>query len=703
MKRIQIFENGINVVFEITDEEQIRLLHFSALPFDESTLTSKTGTVGFSMVELQVSGIDRAGERHGNKYIVTATGYRLKYKDFKDINNSVGRKLEITCFDAETGLETVSHMQFYYGTQAVRTWTDVNNCGTETWTIEYVSSFSLTGLEKEGLLPQNEKIRIGICHNSWQRELQWQFCGLEEIGLGLAQNPNFQHSSKVLGVTNVGNWSSKEYIPMGYVENSEVGSALMWQIEHNGSWHWEISDREGHLYLQLSGPSEIESHWSKDLAPDQSFRSVYCGVCAVSGGFDEAVAEMTRYRRLIRRKNRDNERLAVIFNDYMNCLWADPTAEKEFPLIDAAADVGCEYFCIDAGWYADGIWWDWVGEWQESRKRFPNGLREVTDYIRKKGLVPGVWLEIEVMGIKCPLADKLPDDWFFVRHGKRVFDRSRYQLDFRNPAVREHCHEVIDRLVREYGVGYIKMDYNIEPGIGTEIGSDSFGDGLMEHEKAYLAWLEEVFDRHKGLIVENCSSGGLRMDYAMLSRCSIQSTSDQDDYRKYATIAANAPSALCPEQAAVWSYPLTNGDREEVVFNMVNAMLLRIHQSGDLADLSAERRELVREAIGVYKNIRTDIKVAVPFFPLGMSKFSDNWSALGLKSEGKTYLAVWRREGDDHCMIPLAGHVPENAEISCIYPSFNNYRYRYYPNNRTLSLRFDKPYTARFFIIEYLS
>ena len=231
MKRIQIFENGINVVFEITDEEQIRLLHFSALPFDESTLTSKTGTVGFSMVELQVSGIDRAGERHGNKYIVTAPGYRLKYKDFKDVNNSVGRKLEITCFDAETGLETVSHMQFYNGTQAVRTWTDVNNCGTETWTIEYVSSFSLTGLEKEGLLPQNKKIRIGICHNSWQRELQWQFCGLEEVGLGLAQNPNFQHSSKVLGVTNVGNWSSKEYIPMGYVENSEVGSALMWQIE----------------------------------------------------------------------------------------------------------------------------------------------------------------------------------------------------------------------------------------------------------------------------------------------------------------------------------------------------------------------------------------------------------------------------------------------------------------------------------------
>ena len=39
-------------------------------------------------------------------------------------------------------------------------------------------------------------------------------------------------------------------------------------------------------------------------------------------------------------------------------------------------------------------------------------------------------------------------------------------------------NEVIDRLVSQYGVGYIKMDYNIEPGIGTEYNSDSVGDGL---------------------------------------------------------------------------------------------------------------------------------------------------------------------------------------------------------------------------------
>ena len=42
----------------------------------------------------------------------------------------------------------------------------------------------------------------------------------------------------------------------------------------------------------------------------------------------------------------------VIFNDYMNCLFGDPTTDKLIPLIDAAAEAGCEYYCIDCGWYS---------------------------------------------------------------------------------------------------------------------------------------------------------------------------------------------------------------------------------------------------------------------------------------------------------------------------------------------------------------
>ncbi|MBO5281604.1 MAG: alpha-galactosidase, partial [Lachnospiraceae bacterium] len=224
-----------------------------------------------------------------------------------------------------------------------------------------------------------------------------------------------------------------------------------------------------------------------------------------------------------------------------------------------------------------------------------------------------------------------------------------YQLDFRNPEVIAHVNEVIDRVVQEYGVGYIKMDYNIEPGIGTELNADSVGQGMLEHERAYLAWLDDVFARYPELVIENCSSGGLRIDYALLSRYSIQSTSDQEDYRNYATIAANAAAGVTPEQAAVWSYPMRlegegKDGREEVIYNMINAMLLRIHQSGHLAELSAERTALVKEGIACYKQIRQDIRQALPFWPLGLADNRDQWLCAGLKTEEKAYLAVWRRQ-----------------------------------------------------------
>lgn len=244
-------------------------------------------------------------------------------------------------------------------------------------------------------------------------------------------------------------------------------------------------------------------------------------------------------------------------------------------------------------------------------------------------------------------------------------------MDFRNPAVIEHVNEVIDRVVNQYGVGYIKMDYNIEPGIGTELYADSVGEGMLEHERAYLKWLDGVFEKYPDLVIENCSSGGLRTDYAMLSRYSIQSTSDQEDYRNYATIAANACAGLTPEQAAVWSYPQRGGDEEETVYNMVNALLLRIHQSGHLPQLSAERKALVKEGIDYYKKIRGNIRLAVPVWPLGLADSLDHWLAAALKAEDKVYLAIWRRGGESEtCEIPLEKMIPagEAAVVRLAYP-----------------------------------
>lgn len=702
MKRTEICENGIYMVFEVTEGQQIKLLHFGAVPYREGDIVSEEGVTPFYPVEIAVTGLDHPRPRNGAKYVSMEPGCRLQLRDYKDTRNETGRKLELVMGDEPTGLEVHSHYQFYQGISVVRCWTEVINCGREAVGLEYVSSFALTGIEKEGLLRPEDKMEIRIPRNAWLKELQWTSHTLEELGLSDVQPAGQRHSSQVLGIGNTGNWSAKEYLPMGYLQNRESGASLYWQIEHNGSWYWEISDQAGHLYLKLSGPTEHQSHWWKNLQPGETFVSVPVSVGASVGGFDEAMGELTRYRRAIRRPNADNDRMPVIFNDFMNCLWGDPTTEKELPLIAKAAEAGCEYYCVDCGWYSKGPWWDGVGEWMPSKDRFPGGMKEVMDAVRDSGMIPGLWLELEVMGIKCPKADQVPDDWYFIRHGKRVKDKSRYQLDFRNPAVREHASSVIKRLVEDYGVGYLKMDYNIEPGIGTEYLADSAGDGLLSHNRAYLSWLDGIFEKYPDLVIENCSSGGLRMDYAMLSRYSIQSTSDQEDYKNYATIAANAPSGLTPEQAAVWSYPLEDGDEEEVIFNMINSMLLRIHQSGHLVQLSNSRMELVKEGIACYKEIRQDIKTALPYWPLGTAGFRDSWVSLGLKVDGVDYIAVWRRNSsDDTVSLPVRHLKGREAEAVCIYPKKGNCGVKWNRESGELSVKLPGVVSARLFRVTY--
>ena len=144
-------------------------------------------------------------------------------------------------------------------------------------------------------------------------------------------------------------------------------------------------------------------------------------------------------------------------------------------------------------------------------------------------------------------------------------------------------------------------------------------------------------------------------------------------------------------------------DREEVVFNMVNAMLLRIHQSGHLANIDDESRALVKQGIDVYKSIRQDIREALPFWSLGLSSFSDSWVSLGLKCGRKNYLAVWRRESaGDTVSLPVAHLKGKAARVSCIYPDYNEEQFKWNPASGSLSVRLSKSYMARLFCIEEL-
>lgn len=201
-------------------------------------------------------------------------------------------------------------------------------------------------------------------------------------------------------------------------------------------------------------------------------------------------------------------------------------------------------------------------------------------------------------------------------------------------------------MVEEYGAEYIKMDYNEDIGIA---------DGLLEERRAYLDWVDEVRRLFPNVLFETCSSGGMRMDYETLRHFSIVSTSDQTDYIRYPYIAGNILSAVLPEQAAVWSYPVVGEEigREQVIVNMVNAMLGRIHLASDIRRLSEENFALVREGVSYYKSLIFVKKSALPYFPLGFTKFGEKVVACGLRTKNKIYLAVWNLNHRDEIRIPI--------------------------------------------------
>ncbi|MEU7476916.1 alpha-galactosidase [Lentzea sp. NPDC042327] len=632
---------------------------------------------------VEITTADHGRTWSSSRLVDTAIGARLRYRGHRALSEEDWQGVVVELHDEVSGVTAEVSLRSPEGIPVVRGEVLVRNDGTAPLRLESVTSLVLGGL---GPLATADVLRA---ENDWLAECRWR---RQPARLTVpdrnGRHPDYRHKGAEV-VAGRGVWSSCGHLPMGGVTDRATGRSWVWQVEHNGGgWRWELGEQDGSGYVALSGPADLDHGWNRVLAPGEEFRTVPVALAfSAGGGPDDAFAALTRYRRVTRRPHTDHDDLPIIFNDYMNCLMGDPTTAKLLPLVDAAADAGAEYFVIDAGWYAEigESWWDGVGAWQPSRTRFPGGLGEVLDRIRDRGMVPGLWLEPEVIGVRSPLTRSLPDEAFFRRSGTRVGDCGRHHLDLRHPAARAHLDEVVDRLVGEWGVGYLKLDHNVDPGSGTSAEEgESPADGLLGHNRAHLDWLDGVLDRHPHLVLENCASGGMRIDHALLSRLQLQSTSDQQNHDRYAPIAASAPTAITPEQSAVWAYPQPEDSLDEVAFGLTSALLGRIHLSGKLADLAPPARALVHEALAVYKAIRADLPRAVPSWPLGLPGWEDPWLALALSTSSATYLAVWRRGGADTVTLPFPGL--SDVDVERLYPADSAAEVRWSPGELSLML-----------------
>ncbi|MBC9824114.1 alpha-galactosidase [Terrabacter sp. MAHUQ-38] len=617
------------------------------------------------LVEVGVVGAGRTWS--ARRYIDSVASGRSRY-----VNHSVsssaggGETLTVTTADDVTGLRATTRLTASPSGAAIRVETTLSNDGLHSVDVAWVTSAVLGGLfGRDGL----GSAQLWSADNDWLAEYRWAGADARALLPDVNRAAHEHDPRGAFTRTAVGAWSTDGSLPVGVAVDPATGRSVGWQVEHNGAWLWQVGERSSELYLSALGPTQAEHDWGLRLEPGDQFTTVPATLVLSLDGFEGAIAELTRARRDLRRPHEDHTRLPVIFNDYMNTLMGDPTTAKLLPLIEAAAAAGAEIFCIDAGWYDDDAegWWDSVGAWEPAQGRFPDGIDEVLAYIRDKGMTPGLWLEPEVVGVRSAVAETLPDEAFFMRHGRRVVEHGRYHLDLRHPLARKHLDGAVDRLVEGLGVGYFKLDHNINPGSGTDHDALSAGSGLLGHNRAHLEWLDGVLDRHPHVTIENCASGGMRVDYAMLARLQVQSTSDQQDPLRYPPIAAAAPTAMTPEQAASWAYPQPDYSDDLNAFTLNTGLLGRLQLSGHLDEMTDAQRALVTDAVSVHKELRRTIPAARPFWPLGLPGWEDEWVALGLEHEDETLVTVWRRHGEDPTRTL---RIPGLAQQSLVVPVF---------------------------------
>src|SRR5690606_25062592 len=107
----------------------------------------------------------------------------------------------------------------------------------------------------------------------------------------------------------------------------------------------------------------------------------------------------------------------------------------------------------------------------------PSGIRALSDYTRARGMKFGLWCEIEAIGKSARLAEARPE-LVATRGGERLG-----YVCMGSPAGQEWAFQTLDRLIREHGCDWIKLDFNLDPGAGcdrTDHGHGA-GDGLYAH------------------------------------------------------------------------------------------------------------------------------------------------------------------------------------------------------------------------------
>lgn len=477
-------------------------------------------------------------------------------------------------------------------------------------TLEMLSSFAISDLDVD---------KIHRATSFWSAEGKLLSQKLTDLNMERSWNG---HGIRIEKFGQIGSMPVRKWFPFVALE-SEAGSVLGETGSHAGgrtdsngiatflgvqlycpsSWQIELYRHREPVTL-LGGLADYDyGHWCKDVAPGESFTTPKAVV--VVGESLEKVCDL-----LVKAQNPDisqvDAELPVIFNEYCTS-WGNPTIENLEKTAQKLQGSGVKYLVMDSGWYKEEgkFWWDTIGDWNVSKTLFPNGLGEVCDMIKSYGLIPGIWFEMENV---APLSQIYGQtEHLLSRMGTPISVSGHRFLDLRDQWCVNYLDEKVIKLLKESGYGYIKVDYNENIGVGCD-GAESLGEGLRQYVLAGQDYFRRMKAQMPDLVIENCASGGHRLEPSMMELCSQASFSDAHECTSIPIIAANVQRMIKPSQSQIWAVLRANDDMHRTYYSLISGFLGRLCISGEIFDLPEENWQAALDAVKFYEEIKEIIR-----------------------------------------------------------------------------------------------
>ncbi len=461
--------------------------------------------------------------------------------------------------------------------------------------LELLSSFAVKGIKAD---------TIHRATSFWSSEGKLLSQKLTELNM----EPSWaKHGIRIEKFGQVGSMPVRKWFPFLVLEDSENSLFYGVQLYCGSSWQIEIMQKEDTVYIQGGIADRDFGAWFKDIDPGERFETPKAHFATGSSLYEVCDKLVKAQQPRIAEADRD---LPIIFNEYCTT-WGNPTLDNLRKTAERLDGSGVKYLVIDSGWYQspeNGDWFGETGHWIPSKHQFPNGIKEVADIIRSHGLIPGLWYEFETLGNRVD--GYTMNEHLLCRDGYPVTVGGRRFWDMRDEWVRAFLDERVIGLLRDAGFGYLKVDYNENFGAGVD-GNESYGEGNRTAVEATQSYFRRITEALPDLVLENCSSGGHRLEPSFMELASMASFSDAHECNSIPIIAANLHRLIQPRQSQIWAVLRADADIHRMRYLLCASFLGRLCLSGEIFDLNAEQWQQATDAIAFYNEIKEIIKDGV--------------------------------------------------------------------------------------------